>query len=655
MLSSFLSRGVLASAVFASCVAAVTTVDVNGTAAHTIPPLLFGQMFEATPLNNVYHRSQSGDGGIYAELLQNRAFQQVKPNTDAALLAWAPINGASIKVIADPSPLSNALPNSLELTIPSGISGQVGFGNEGYWGINVNSSWTYNASFYYKFPSASKFSGKLTVMLRSSTGSVYASASVPVSGSTTTWTQVAVPLTPTSSPASVANNFTVTVDGASASEETINFAMFSLFPPTFKGRANGLRMDIAQTLYDMKPSFFRLPGGNNLGQSVSTRWQWNATVGNLIDRPGRMGDWGYINTDGLGLLEYMYLCEDMEMEPIMAVWAGYSLGGESLPENELTPYIQQAIDQINFVIGDHAKSEPAALRASLGHPEPFPLQYIEIGNEDFFASESYIYRWKHFAGNLTANFPQLKFIATSSNHKLDPIPKQYDNHVYQTPGWFAENAFYYDSFERDGTYYFAGEYAVVSTNASNLYGTSAYGRLMYPDMQGSSGEAAFMTGLERNSDIIFAASYAPLLMNVADSKWTPNLISFDASQVYPSTSFYTQQLFSLNRGTEYLPSTLHIAEAVSLHWSVTRDAPTNTVIIKIANTGTSAEDMSFELPFEGVHGIGTATVLSGSATASNSPEAPDTVKPVTSQIKTGKSFPYTAPAYSVNVLRVKLQ
>ncbi|KAG1790144.1 glycoside hydrolase family 51 protein [Suillus variegatus] len=486
-------------------------------------------------------------------------------------------------------PLSGALPNSLELTIPSGLSGQVGFGNEGYWGINVNASWTYNASFYYRFPRASDFSGKLTVMLQSSIGVVYANASVPISGSTTAWMQVMVHLTPTSSPVSTTNIFTVTVDGASAIGETINFAMFSLFPPTFKGRVNGLRMDIAQTLYDMKPSFFRFPGGNNL---LFYTLAMNATVGNLIDRPGRMGNWGYINTES-----------------------------------------------INFVIGDPATSKPAALRASLGHPEPFHLQYVEIGNEDFLASESYMYRWKDFAEHLEATFPHLKFIATSQpfNPTLDPIPKQYDNHVYQTPGWFADNAFYYDSVKRDGTYYFEGEYAVVSTNASDLFGKPFNGRLVYPNMQGSVGEAAFMTGLERNSDIVFAASYAPLLMNTANYQWSPNLIA--ASHVYPSTSFYTQQLFSLNRGTEYFPSTLPWQNG-TLYWS-------------IANTGMTAEEMSFELPFNSVHGTGNATVLSGSATANNSPETPNAVMPVTSQIKTGKSFSYTAPAYSVNVLRVR--
>ncbi|KAH7911175.1 glycoside hydrolase family 51 protein [Hygrophoropsis aurantiaca] len=657
MFIGLLKRRTLAYGILASgaVVNAATTVTVSGTASHPIPSTLYGQMFEASTFADGENIMTSyGDGGVYAELLQNRAFQQVTANTTAALYAWSPLNGADIAVIADPSPVSSALPNSLQVTIPEGASGQVGFGNEGYWGIKVDSEWTYDASFYYKFPAASSFDGSVTVGLQSMEGEVYASATIPVSGSQTAWKQVAVALKPTSSPTTTTNNFTITFDGATAAGQTIDFAMFSLFPPTFKDRANGLRIDVATTLYDMKPSFFRLPGGNNLGQTFSTRWQWNATVGALVDRPGRMGDWGYVNTDGLGLMEYMYLCEDMEMEPIMAVWAGYSLDGESLPEDELWPYIQQAIDQINFVIGDPAQSEAAALRASLGRPEPFPLTYVEIGNEDFFASESYIYRWRDFAGNLTATFPQLRFIATSYpfNPIIEPTPLQYDNHVYQTPSWFAENAFYYDSFERNGTYYFEGEYAVISTNASNLYGTIAEGHLMYPTVQGSTSEAAFMTGLERNSDIVFAASYAPLLVNVASYQWTPNLVAYDAANVYPSTSYYVQQLFSLNRGDEYLPSTLPTYNG-TLYWSVTRSNTAGEVLIKIANTDTPAQDLTFILPYTDVSPTGTAQVLAGAPTASNSPTTPNAVVPVTSSILTGQTFNYTAPGYSVSVLTIK--
>ncbi|KAF8880022.1 glycoside hydrolase superfamily [Infundibulicybe gibba] len=167
--------------------------------------------------------------------------------------------------------------------------------------------------------------------------------------------------------------------------------MLSLFPPTFKNRANGMRVDIAEALAEMGPSFFRLPGGNNLeGQTVATRWQWNNTVGSLVNRPGRVGDWGYVNTDGLGLLDYLNWCEDVGMEPIMAVWSGFALGGTSVAETQLGPYIQQAIDQINFVIGDPSKSAAAALRASLGHPAPFALTYVEVGNEDFFAASTLV-------------------------------------------------------------------------------------------------------------------------------------------------------------------------------------------------------------------------------------------------------------------------
>ncbi|THH32552.1 hypothetical protein EUX98_g1638 [Antrodiella citrinella] len=250
-----------------------------------------------------------------------------------------------------------------------------------------------------------------------------------------------------------------------------------------------------------------------------------------------------IGVIGLGLLEYLTFFEDAGMEPIMAVWSGYTLGGTNLAEDQLAPYIVQARDQINFVVGDPKTSAPAALRASLGHPEPFSLRYVEVGNEDFFAAETYTYRWHDIVANLSFEFPQLQFIATSDTFDpiLSPNPTQYDVHVYQTPGWFAQNSFIYDGFERNGTTYFEGEYAAISTNANNLFGTPDQGRLLFPTMQSSTGEAAFMTGLERNSDIVFAASYAPLLQHVNSTQWTPDLISFDAGQVYKSTSFYTQK------------------------------------------------------------------------------------------------------------------
>nr|6ZPS_AAA Chain AAA, MgGH51 [Meripilus giganteus]6ZPV_AAA Chain AAA, MgGH51 [Meripilus giganteus]6ZPW_AAA Chain AAA, MgGH51 [Meripilus giganteus]6ZPX_AAA Chain AAA, MgGH51 [Meripilus giganteus]6ZPY_AAA Chain AAA, MgGH51 [Meripilus giganteus]6ZPZ_AAA Chain AAA, MgGH51 [Meripilus giganteus]6ZQ0_AAA Chain AAA, MgGH51 [Meripilus giganteus]6ZQ1_AAA Chain AAA, MgGH51 [Meripilus giganteus] len=623
------------------------TVTVNKNPSHTVPSTLYGLMFE-----DINH---SGDGGLYAELLQNRAFQQVTPNTAAALAAWHPISNAKLAVIQDPSPVSNALPNSLQFSVPSGSSGRVGFTNEGFWGIKVDSTWTYKASLFFRFPTSSSFSGALTVGLQTNAGRVLAQNSTQIRGTTTKWTQINLELHPTASAPDVSNSFFVTIDGAAGAGQTINFAMFSLFPPTFKNRPNGLRADIAETLAEMGPSFFRFPGGNNLeGQTTATRWQWNATVGSLLDRPGRVGDWGYVNTDGLGLLEYLQFFEDTGMEPIMAVWAGYSLGGTSLAENQLAPYIQQAIDQINFVIGDPAKSAPAALRASLGHPEPFTLRFVEVGNEDFFAAGSYPYRWHDFVTALQAQFPQIRFIATTNawNPVLSPVPQSYDVHVYQTPTWFYQNAFYYDGFQRNGTTYFEGEYAAISTNANDLFGTVADGRLAFPTVQSATGEAAFMTGLERNSDIVFAASYAPLLQHVNSTQWTPDLVSYDAGSVIKSTSFFAQKLFALNKGDQYLPSTLP-TNGGTLHWSITRASSSGKTFIKIANAGSSAQSLTFQLTqFNSVSSTGTLQVLTGPETASNTPEAPQAIVPKTSTIGTGKTFTYNAPAFSVSVITV---
>ncbi|KAI0777744.1 glycoside hydrolase family 51 protein [Trametes elegans] len=628
-----------------SCIA--VTVTVNKTPSHTVPSTLYGQMFEVQ-----FH---SGDGGLYAELLQNRAFQQVTPNTAAALTAWHAINGAQLTVISDSTPVSNALPNSLQFTVPAGRTGAVGFSNEGFWGIKVDNSWVYKASLHFRFPSSSSFSGALTVGLQTNSGRVLAQNSTQIRGDTTKWTQVNLELHPTASAPDVNNSFFVTIDGAAGAGQTIHFALLSLFPPTFKDRANGLRIDVAEALAEMGPAFFRFPGGNNLeGQTTATRWQWNATVGSLLDRPGRAGDWGYVNTDGLGLLEYLQFFEDTHMEPIMAVWAGYSLGGTSLAENQLEPYIQQARDQINFVIGDPATSEPAALRASLGHPEPFNLRNVEVGNEDFFASSSYPYRWHDFVQALSAEFPKLQFIATTNawNPILTPVPKSYDVHVYQTPTWFYQNAFYYDDFQRNGTTYFEGEYAAISTNPNDLFGSPQDGRLLFPTVAAAAGEAAFMTGLERNSDIVFAAAYAPLLQHVNSTQWTPDLVSFDAGSVIKSVSFYAQKLFALNRGDQYLPSTLP-ARGGSLHWSITRASDSGKTFIKVANAGNAAQSVSLDLSqFSSVANTGTLELLTGPETASNTPEAPGTVVPKTSTISTGKAFTYDAPAFSVGVITV---
>ncbi|KAF7318283.1 Alpha-L-AF-C domain-containing protein [Mycena chlorophos] len=648
-MSSFLSAAIVAQLLQVAVPAlAATTVTVSATASHAIPSTLWGMMFEDI--------SHSGDGGLYAELIQNRAFQQVAPDTAAALDPWVPLGDSQISVVADSVPLSSALPNSLALTVPAASATEIGFANPGYFGIGLVKGTAYSASLNYRVAAgAISKQASLTISLLDQNNKTLAAFTTPLRASGK-WTEVTASLVPSHTPPSNNNSFAVTVTNARGAESQVNFALLSLFPPTFKGRANGMRPDIAETLAANKPAFWRFPGGNNLeGQTVATRWQWNNTVGPLKDRPGRVGDWGYVNTDGLGLLEYLHWCEDLDMEPYMAVWDGYTLGGTNITGAALDPYIAQAIDQINFVIGDPATSAPAALRASLGHPEPFTLHYVEIGNEDFFDDETVANRWNTIVTNLSATFPQLTFMATSlsSGPVLTPTPKVYDVHVYSSPTYFATNSFLYDSVERNGTHYFEGEYAAISTNDSNLFGTPAEGRLLFPTVASAVGEAAFMTGFERNADIVFSASYAPLLGSVNDSQWTPNLVGFDASNVYKSTSYYVQNLFANNKGDEYLPSTLPSnSSTATLLWSVTRSTANKEVIIKISNNAATTEEMKFVLPFKDVSSTGSATVLTGPATASNTPDAPDAIVPVTSRIKTGTTFEYTAPAVSFSVLVV---
>ncbi|VDC07497.1 unnamed protein product [Peniophora sp. CBMAI 1063] len=618
---------------------AQTTVVVNGTASHDISPTLWGLMYEDI--------SHSGDGGLYGELLQNRAFQQVTPGNTTALYAWAPVGSASLSVVSDA--VSSALPNALEVTTSAAGDG---VGNMGYWGIPVNASWSYNASFFYRFPAAPSSAVNASVGLQSSSGTVFGSSSVSLDA-TTEWTQVNLTLTPSTSAPDTNNNFTLTFSDFTGK---IHLGMFSLFPPTWGGQENGMRQDIAQALKDLGPSFFRWPGGNNLeGQTVSTRWQWNATLGPLVDRPGREGDWSYINTDGLGVYEYLTWVELMGMQNIMAIWAGFSLGGTSVAEDALGPYIEQARQQIEFAVGN-TSTPNGALRASLGHPEPFEVHYVEVGNEDFF-SGTYTYRWNAFVTELQADYPDIRFLATTYifNPILDPVPQSYDSHVYDTPTWFAQNSLMYDGFERNGTTYFEGEYAAISTNASNIFGTPEEGRFVYPVVSGSISEAAYMMGLERNSDIVFAASYAPLLGHVTENQWTPNLLSFDAGNVYKSTSYYVQQLFSLNRGDSYLPTEPFRGDPNgTIFWSVVSQSSPSAYIIKVANTDESAAaNITFQLP-EAVASQATLVQLSGPANASNTPETPDAVVPVSSTIDVAQNLEFSAPALSLSVIIVPL-
>ncbi|CAE6459612.1 unnamed protein product [Rhizoctonia solani] len=622
-------------------------IQVTNSVTHAIPSTLYGWMWE-----DINH---SGDGGLYAELLQNRAFQAVTPHTSQALNAWSAYRGTTLDVTNNVAGVSAALPNSLQAKIPGGSNGQVGFDNSGYWGIKIQSGWKYTGSFYARSDS---YTGSVTVSLVSSSGTTYATTTL--SGVTNSWKKFTFDFTPSQSAPDVKNVFRVTVDGVSASGKSVYFGMFSLFPPTFKGRQNGMRIDLGEALAATKPRVWRFPGGNNLeGQTVAKRWKWNETIGPLENRPGRPGDWGYANTNGLGLLEYLNWAEDIGAEPILGIWAGYALGGETVPESQLQPYVQEAINEIQFITGDANTNQWAKLRAQYGRTAPYKLKYIEIGNEDFAASGSYAqYRWRVFVNGLKAAFPNsgFQYIATTyPSTTLSPAYTHIDSHSYNVPKWFIDHALEYDTYPRNGAQVFVGEYAVTSTNPSCIYGTPACGRLEYPTLQGAVAEAAYMTGLERNSDVVFASTYAPTLQNINGYQWTPDVITFNAGSIVKSASYYAQHMFSTNLGTHVIKTSPAPSSSVPLHWVASHDTANKIVYLKASNTGTSTFTATFALDFP-ITGQPTVTLLSASAaTLFNTLSSPNTVVPQTTNLNVGSgatSLSYTFPAQSIAVIKL---
>ncbi|KZS88917.1 glycoside hydrolase [Sistotremastrum niveocremeum HHB9708] len=619
----------------------------------TVPmsPLLYGIMFEDINFG--------GDGGLYGELLQNRAFQGVLPGTQAALNSYQAVNGAFLTVVDNTPGVSASLPNSLELSIPSTIVGGP---------------------------------GSLTVSLQSLSGAVYATKTI--SGISSSWKKFSLQLAPTASAPDINNAFTITADGSSAKGSTINFGLLSLFPPTFNGRENGMRVDLAELLAALKPSFWRFPGGNNIeGLSFDTRWKWNETIGPYVpslkngilksilltdssieNRPGRVANWGYPNTDGLGLLEYLDWIEDLKatesfyrQEPILAIWSGIATANYSdlttwpiVPEADLQPYIDDAINEIEFITEDAKTNKNAALRAQLGREEPYALKYIEVGNEDQFQPASYAaYRWQAFVSTLSAKFPNLTFIDTSlPTTALDPPYTSIDFHEYNSPDWFKfTGAFMFDNYPRNGTQFLVGEYAVTSTDDQNALGTFASGRFQFPTLEGSVAEAAFMTGMERNTDVVFAAAYAPTLEHLGANQWTPDLISFDAGTSFGSTSYYVQQLFSSNRGTHILATTPTQDNSTNpLYWVASHNNDTNLVFLKVANTGN--DDLVVYLTFDfSVGPTATLSTLSqtdgsGIFNVSNTPDNPRNIIPVHSStvVLHPTGFNATFSAQSVTVL-----
>jgi alpha-N-arabinofuranosidase len=609
-----------------------------------VSPLFYGLMTEE--INHSY------DGGLYAELVQNRAFLD-----DAQVPAhWSVVqsNDAAASIALDHNePLNAAIGTSLRLeATKASTAHRAGIANEGYWGIPVKPNTRYRASLYAK--AAPGFIGPLELSIQSDDGrTTYATGRIV--GLTQSWKQYELTLQTRDTAPTTAARYVLTIDRPG----TIWLSLVSLFPPTFKDQANGFRPDIMQMMVDMKPKFLRFPGGNYLeGDQIGDRFDWKKTVGPLSDRPGHKAPWSYRSSDGLGLYEYLLWCEDMNAEPVLAVYAGYALKGAHVdPGPDLEPFVQDALDEIEYVTGP-ATSKWGALRAKAGHPQPFKLTYVEVGNEDWFdKSGSYDQRFAQFNAAIKARYPQLKVISTVGFEQPDALrvksvkPEVLDEHYYRPVDVFLKMARgQYEKYDRRGPEIFVGEWAAYET-PFEPWNAQSRGEAPTPNMRAAIGDAAFMTQMEKNSDIVVMNCYAPMFVNVnaGARQWRPNLIGYDGLRVYGSPSYHAIKMFSTHLGDQILKAT---AADTDLLVSATRDSRSGTIYVKLVNSGNA--EAPAQLDLQGMQTLAsTATVLTLAADpkATNSIDAPQAVAPITSKVSGVKpGFAYNVPANSIVVM-----
>ncbi len=660
-----------------------------------VSPMLYGLMTEE--INYAY------EGGLYGELIRNRSF---KANPTNAVF-WSVFGNGVISLDTN-TPLNGALNVSLKLDASKASKeSPVGIANGGYWGIPVRPNTTYRASFYAR---GKNFSGPLTVSLvhvlntNEDTFSVHAigegrsqkspssewhigEALFPVATATIPkisdqWQKYEVILTTGDKlfdrgPSRENRLWISTTKSGSFwhRHSSVWFSQVSLFPPTYKDRANGNRPDLMQLLADMNPKFLRFPGGNYLeGNYLWTRFNWKNTLGDVAQRPGHDDDaWGYWSTDGMGLLEFLNWCEDLRMEPVLAVYAGYALKRDFVkPGPDLAPYVQDALDEIEYVTGD-TNTIWGARRAQDGHPAPFPLRYVEVGNEDQFdRSGSYDGRFAQFYDAIKAQYPNLQVIATTKTKTREPDVM--DEHYYRSQQEMEAHAHDYDQRSRDGkTKVFVGEWATRVGSPT-------------PNMAGALGDAAWMTGMERNSDLVIMSCYAPLFVNVSDlgkgrsMQWKTDLIGYDALNSYGSPAYYAQKMFSTHHGDEVLATDSQAIptytwqaparrnrdgveqprppaqEVPTLFFNATRNSQNGTIYLKVVNRQGTAQTVKVEISgLAAVEPDGAALVLKADRPEdTNSLSEPAKIVPVPEPVAgLGTNFTRTFPPYSITVLELK--
>ncbi|MEI8288229.1 MAG: alpha-L-arabinofuranosidase C-terminal domain-containing protein [Verrucomicrobiota bacterium] len=629
----------------------VVDVDQPG---HAVSATLYGIFFEEI--------NHAGEGGLYAEMVLNRDFEMTTLPKGAKwagnllrtaddwqerkwfgneLWGWQFVaeSGARGSIrLDDREPLNDRNPHSLRLTVrePGACAGVA---NGGFWGMNFVAGRWYDLTFQARTEGADRLD--ITAVLESANGRErYASAVVRDVGGA--WKEYRVSLQ--AQAGDRCGRLTLSVNRAG----TVWFDVVSLFPRvTFKDRPNGLRPDLAQALADLKPAFVRFPGGAIAGGlNLDNRIQWKNSIGPIAQRKGTMNLWGYWTSSGLGFHEYLQFCEDLGAAALWVCNPGFSDNyrhAEYAPADQVKEFVQEALDAIEYAIGP-ADSKWGAQRAANGHPAPFPLRYIEIGNEA--SGKVYGTNYLQFAKAIRARYPALMII---SNQRLKDAPvEMVDDHKYGDTASFFNAYGQYDGADRNGPKIYVGEYACSrDVGEGNLTAALA--------------EAAFLLGLERNSDVVVMSSYAPLFFHVNDIAWPVNLIGFDNARVVRRSSYHVQRMLTSNRPDIVLPTRIEPAAAPKdsdLFALAGLDRKSGEIVLKIVNRFAAPRSVTIQLNGSGPLAKKARMIAlhHDDSTAENSLDDPGVIIPRETTVAIpGAEFQHTLPANSLTVLRISKQ
>lgn len=618
-----------------------------------IAPTLYGAFFEDINFG--------ADGGLSAELVKNGSFEFTDP-----IMGWGKIESAGAVggiSIRTNEPRYRNNPTHARIIVRQTGEG-FGLRNEGYRGIGVKQGERHRFSADFRLVDGPPRT--LRIELVDPKNQVLATAKIDLTSKT--WTRLETELIPTATEPKAQLRILTDQPGA------FDIEAVSLMPvSTWKIRRNGLRADLVQLLADLKPGFLRFPGGCIVeGRTLPSRYQWKNTIGPVEERKLTINRWNvefanrgrgaadYFQSFRLGFFEYFELCEDIGAEPLPIINCGMACqynSGECVPLDELAPYIQDALDLIEFANGP-VTSEWGRRRAEMGHAAPFGLKTLGIGNEQW--GPLYFERYEKFSAALRARHPEIRLVASAgpgaeNEHfkfawekirAMRDRPEIVDEHCYAKPEWFLNNTRRYDDYDRTSPKVFMGEYA-ARTDTPNTWETAL-------------AEAAFMIGMERNADIVTMTAYAPLFAHADAWQWTPNLIWFDNLRVYRTPNYHVQQLFSLNRGDNLLPVKITSASLAEngqprLYATASYAQQSGEIILKIVNATNLATPATISIPGRSTTPIEARIITLSSAdlSAQNSFEAPNTLSPHEQRVPlTSPSFSHTIPAFSFVILRI---